>query len=84
MAQTPENIGGPGRTRTCNQTVMSGGKPHVSYKNQAISTTRNQNRSSSKRSYLGRRQCGDPPTPILFFLNQGERVPVVATPLRTG
>jgi hypothetical protein len=22
--EAPENIGGPGRTRTCNQTVMSG------------------------------------------------------------
>ena len=53
-----EIIGGPGRTRTCNQTVMSGGATQVARNYQGNSSNRSNPRRAKARLFLVRNWCG--------------------------
>ena len=56
--QAPEIIGGPGRTRTCNQTVMSGGIMVIFVDSAAFSFEFDRVRCALARSFLERNRCG--------------------------
>src|SRR5262245_52000855 len=57
--------GGPGRTRTSNQTVMSGGKPRDLGENSVFSMIFIHGRECSRRLFLGRNWCGKAPCAAL-------------------